>query len=144
VDVRHKEESRQDEQTRAAVQRYRSRRDRPGAHRDQGLESFCRRSILCKRCQRSKKNPLGRKYSPPDWVLSDMNDLDDLAHTLKGGFHLTILISMRIVAPKTAAVQGAMHRPAKIAPRPDQPLQLSTLLAPTAATATPAMYDTSE
>lgn len=54
-------------------------------------------------------------------------------------------MSMKMIAPKIADAKGAMHKPAKIAPRPDPLLQPhSTLLAPTAATPTPARDETSE
>lgn len=50
-----------------------------------------------------------------------------------------------MIAPKTPDAIGAMHKPAKIAPSPDPLLQPhSTLLAPTAATPTPAIDETSE
>jgi len=50
-----------------------------------------------------------------------------------------------MIAPKPAAMAGAMHRPAKMAPRPDPLFQPhSTFLAPTAATPTPAIDETNE
>lgn len=50
-----------------------------------------------------------------------------------------------MIAPKIPDAKGAMHKPAKMAPRPDPLLQPhSTLLAPTAATPTPAMDETNE
>lgn len=54
-------------------------------------------------------------------------------------------MSMKMIAPNIADAKGAMHKPAKIAPRPDPLFQPhSTLLAPTAATPTPARDETSE
>lgn len=50
-----------------------------------------------------------------------------------------------MIAPKIPDANGAMHKPAKMAPSPDPPLQPhSTLLAPTAATPTPAIDETKE
>jgi len=50
-----------------------------------------------------------------------------------------------MMAPNDPAMTGAMHKPAKMAPRPDPLLQPhSTFFAPTAATPTPAMEETKE
>ena len=55
------------------------------------------------------------------------------------------LMSMKMMAAKQPEMKGAAPRPAKMAPRPEPPDQPHwTLLAPTAATPTPAMEETSE
>jgi hypothetical protein len=55
------------------------------------------------------------------------------------------LINMKMVAPKPAAIAGAIPSPAKIAPRPFPPFHPQvTDLAPTVATPTPAMAEIKE
>jgi len=57
----------------------------------------------------------------------------------------TVLISMKMVDAKMADIKGAMRRPPKMAPRPWPPFQPhSTFAAPTAATPTPVIDETSE
>lgn len=58
---------------------------------------------------------------------------------------LTNLMSKKMIDPKHPEMNGAMHKPAKMAPSPDPLFQPhSTLLAPTAATPTPAIDETRE
>ena len=57
----------------------------------------------------------------------------------------TYLTREKMIEPKMPDAIGAMQRPAKMAPNPDPLFQPHcTLLAPTAATPTPAMEETRE
>jgi hypothetical protein len=83
--------------------------------------------------------------SPLDRIGPHVHDLQ-LSEPIETDIErLTILMSMKMIAPKAAEMAGAIPSPAKIAPRPWPSFHPHcTLLAPTAATPTPAIEETSE